>query len=118
MKKVKPRKPREGEAAAPTREVRVDQLDGEGKVRTTLHYVATLEAWRKRLGADMVERLEDEFDAHLRMIFPRGPRSPVAPLDPNEKPPNEKPPNEKPPNEKPAAPIVEPPASGDKVKEP
>ncbi len=103
MKKEKPRKPREGEAAAPTREVRVEQLDDEGKVRTTLHYVATLEVWRKRLGEDMVERVEDEFDAPLRMIFPHRPRGPVAPIDPNEKPPT---------------PIVAPPPTGDKVKEP
>lgn len=71
LPKEKPPKPKPGEAAAPARELRVDQLDGDGKVRSTVRYLAPLEVWRKRLGEDMVERLEDEFDAHLRMILPR-----------------------------------------------
>jgi len=67
----KPKKPKPGEAGEPLRELRVDQLGPDGKVRSTSHYVAQLATWRKRLGEDMVERLEDEFDAHLRMVLPR-----------------------------------------------
>jgi hypothetical protein len=72
LPKEKPQKPKPGAGAAPpARELRVDQLDGEGKVRATLRYVAPLSRWRKRLGDDFVDRVEDEFDAHLRMILPR-----------------------------------------------
>jgi hypothetical protein len=56
---------------APQRELRIEQIDGSGKPRTSLRYVAPLAEWRRRLGEPMVERLEDEFDAHLRMILPR-----------------------------------------------
>jgi hypothetical protein len=67
----KPKKPKSGEAGPPERELRVEQVDGAGAVRSTLRYVAPLEVWRKRVGEPMVERLEDEFDAHLRMVLPR-----------------------------------------------
>ena len=53
------------------RELRIDQLDGSGAVRSTVRHVASLVEWRSRLGEAMVERLEDEFDAHLRMLLPR-----------------------------------------------
>ncbi len=56
--------------APPPRELRIDQVDGAGKVRSTDRWVATVEEWRKRLGDRMVDRLEDEFDAHLRMLLP------------------------------------------------
>lgn len=55
----------------PGRELCVIQLDADGKVRNTDRYVATLEDWRMRLGDALLERLEDEFDAHLRMVLPR-----------------------------------------------
>ncbi len=55
----------------PRRELRIEQLDGSGTIRSSLRYVATLVEWRRRLGEPMVERLEDEFDAHLRMLLPR-----------------------------------------------
>jgi hypothetical protein len=61
------------EAAVQSRELRVEQVDSQGAVRSTKRYAATLETWRQRLGEPMVERLEDEFDAHLRMILPRNP---------------------------------------------
>ena len=74
----RPRKPKPGEASAPARELRVEQLGADGVVRATSRYVAALATWRKRLGEQMVERLEDEFDAHLRMVLPRK----VAPVHP------------------------------------
>jgi hypothetical protein len=74
----KPKKPKPGEAGEPMREVRVDQLGPDGKIRATTKYPAKLATWRKRLGEEMVERLEDEFDAHLRMVLPRK----VAPAHP------------------------------------
>jgi hypothetical protein len=86
LKKDRPAKKR-SDSTVPARQLTIEQLDGDGKVRSTQRYVASLPVWRKRLGEEMVERLEDEFDAHLRMIFPHGPHGPVAPLDPNEKPP-------------------------------
>ena len=61
--------PTRGEA--PWREILVEQLASDGKTRTSERYAAAVEAWRRRVGEPMVERLEDEFDAHLRMIFPR-----------------------------------------------
>ena len=70
-KPKKPGKPKPGEASIPDRELKVQQLDGKGSVRSTLTYRMPLADWRKLLGERMVERLEDEFDAHLRMIFPR-----------------------------------------------
>ena len=57
--------------AAPPRELRIEQVDGAGKVRSTDRWIATVEEWRRRLGERMVDRLEDEFDAHLRMLLPR-----------------------------------------------
>jgi hypothetical protein len=78
-------KARPGAEAVPGRELRVEQLDAAGKVRTTERFTMQLAEWKKVLGARMVERLEDEFDAHLRMLFPRKAPvhdvSPHAPLD-------------------------------------
>ena len=71
LKPEKPKRSKPGEAAAPARDLRVDRLGSDGVVRTTARYSAPLAVWRKRLGEAMVERLEDEFDAHLRMILPR-----------------------------------------------
>ncbi|MEO6954544.1 MAG: hypothetical protein ABI321_22290 [Polyangia bacterium] len=70
----KPRKParaKPGEASIPDRELKIQQLDGAGGVRTTVTYTMPIAAWRRLIGERMVERLEDEFDAHLRMLFPR-----------------------------------------------
>jgi hypothetical protein len=89
LKKEKPVKPKPGETAAPSRELRVDQRDPDGKVRSTTRYVAPLQTWRNRLGEDMVERLEDEFDAHLRMVLPRR-NVPVHPPGPSSPPPTDK----------------------------
>lgn len=75
LKPEKPKKGKLGEQAAPGRELRVEQVDSQGQVRSTRRYAAPLETWRNRLGEPMVERLEDEFDAHLRMILPRDPAS-------------------------------------------
>ena len=70
-KPKRPARPKPGEASIPDRELKVQQLDGAAAVRSTTTYTMPLAAWRKLLGERMVERLEDEFDAHLRMIFPR-----------------------------------------------
>lgn len=67
----KQKKPIAGEGSVPQRELRIEQLDGGGRSRTSRRYVAPLSEWRRRLGEPMVERLEDEFDAHLRMLLPR-----------------------------------------------
>src|SRR5262249_9587282 len=55
----------------PLREVRIDSLDGEGAVRTTSRCVMTLAGWRGRLGQRLVERLDDELDAHVSFLLPR-----------------------------------------------
>lgn len=83
-KPKKSAKSKPGEAAIPDRELEVQQLDGTGAVRSTVTYVMPLVAWRKLIGERMVERLEDEFDAHLRMFFPRRaiPTPPRAPPEP------------------------------------
>jgi hypothetical protein len=53
------------------REVRVEQLDDDGEVRGVARCRASLGDFRKRLGERMVERLEDELDAHVSFIAPR-----------------------------------------------
>ncbi|HZS40622.1 MAG TPA: hypothetical protein VFF06_27505 [Polyangia bacterium] len=75
-------KRREG---TPLREVRIDALDGEGAVRTTTRCVMTLAAWRARLGTRLVERLDDELDAHVSFLLPRH-RPPPPPSSTAEKP--------------------------------
>jgi hypothetical protein len=61
-------KRREG---TPLREVRIEALDAGGEVRTTTRCVMTLAAWRSRLGQRLVERLDDELDAHVSFLLPR-----------------------------------------------
>ena len=67
----------------PVREVRVDALEPDGKVRATQRCVMTLADWRKRLSKSMVYRLEDELDAHAAFLLPRrGPGMPAkTPID-------------------------------------
>jgi hypothetical protein len=55
----------------PVRELKVEALSGEGETRTTMRCVLPLKGWRTQLGPEMVERLEDELDAHLRFLLPR-----------------------------------------------
>jgi hypothetical protein len=54
-----------------TRELKVETLDGDGQVRVTRRCVRTLAEWKKRLGARLTERLEDELDAHISFLHPR-----------------------------------------------
>jgi hypothetical protein len=54
-----------------TRELKVETLDAAGQVRTTKRCVRTLADWKKRLGAKLIERLEDELDAHISFLHPR-----------------------------------------------
>jgi hypothetical protein len=61
----------------PVREIRVDALEADGKVRTTVRCVMTLKDWRVRIGKDLVYRLDDELDAHAAFLMPR--RSPGMP---------------------------------------
>jgi hypothetical protein len=55
----------------PVREMRVDALEADGTVRATLRCVMTLQSWRGRIGARLVERLDDELDAHAAFLMPR-----------------------------------------------
>jgi hypothetical protein len=62
----------------PVREIRVEALEADGKVRSTLRCVMTLKDWRKRIGKDLVYRLDDELDAHASFLMPRrGPGMPA-----------------------------------------
>jgi hypothetical protein len=69
----------------PVREMRVDALEPDGKVRSTSRCVMTLKDWRARIGKDLVYRLEDELDAHESFLMPRrGPGMPAKePLSPD-----------------------------------
>lgn len=74
----------------PVREMRIDKLDADGKVQSTSRCVMTLRDWRKRIGKDMVYRLDDELDAHASFLMPeRRPGMPakakLAPDDDDEK---------------------------------
>jgi hypothetical protein len=74
-------KRREG---TPLREVRIESLDASGAVRTTSRCVMTLAAWRTRLGTRLVERLDDELDAHVSFLLPRHkPQPPATVAKPN-----------------------------------
>ena len=67
-------RPREGIARGGdpvTRELKVETLDAAGQVRDTRRCVRTLSEWKKRLGAKLTERLEDELDAHISFLHPR-----------------------------------------------
>jgi hypothetical protein len=55
----------------PVREIRVDALEPDGKVRSTSRCVMTLKDWRTRIGKDVVYRLDDELDAHAAFLLPR-----------------------------------------------
>lgn len=62
----------------PVREMRVDSLEPDGKVRATSRCVMTLKDWRTRIGKDLVYRLDDELDAHAAFLMPRrGPGMPA-----------------------------------------
>lgn len=57
--------------ATPLRELRVESLDGAGAVHATTRCVLPLQSWRRKLGERLVERLEDELDAHSSFLSPR-----------------------------------------------
>ena len=62
----------------PVREIRVESLQADGKVRATSRCVMTLQQWRVRIGKDVVYRLDDELDAHAAFLLPRrGPGMPA-----------------------------------------
>jgi hypothetical protein len=62
----------------PVREMRVDALEPDGTVRATVRCVMTLADWRKRLGKNLIYRLDDELDAHAAFLLPRrGPGMPA-----------------------------------------
>jgi hypothetical protein len=61
----------------PVREIRIESLDPDGKVRSTSRCVMTLKDWRTRIGKDMVYRLDDELDAHASFLAPRAPGMPA-----------------------------------------
>ncbi|HEY2749498.1 MAG TPA: hypothetical protein VGL86_32990 [Polyangia bacterium] len=62
----------------PVREIRVQSIEAGGKVRSTSRCVMTLKDWRKRIGKDLVYRLDDELDAHASFLMPRrGPGMPA-----------------------------------------
>jgi hypothetical protein len=65
--------PPSGRAVVPgsRREIRVEALGSDGAVRTTQRCVGTLADFKKRLGDRLIERLEDELDAHVRFLHPR-----------------------------------------------
>jgi hypothetical protein len=69
----------------PVREIRVESLEPDGKVRSTSRCVMTLKDWRLRIGKDVVYRLDDELDAHASFLSPRrGPGMPAkTPLAPD-----------------------------------
>ncbi len=61
----------------PVREIKVESLEPDGKVRATSRCVMTLKDWRTRIGKDLVYRLDDELDAHAAFLLPRrGPGMP------------------------------------------
>jgi hypothetical protein len=66
--KAKKKRAKEG---SPVRELRIDSLDGDGKVRTSRRCLLSHEEWEAKLGARMVERLDDELDAHESFLRPR-----------------------------------------------
>ncbi len=62
-------------ATTPLRELRLD-TPGQPAPRRCVN---TLAAWKKRLGATLTERLEDELDAHLSFLVPRQYPKPAKP---------------------------------------
>jgi hypothetical protein len=55
----------------PVREIRIESLEPDGSVRATSRCTLALKDWRTRIGAPLVERLEDELDAHMAFLVPR-----------------------------------------------
>lgn len=53
------------------REIRIEHLDEAMKTTRESRCVLPLAAWRAKLGERMVERLEDELDAHMSFLIPR-----------------------------------------------
>jgi hypothetical protein len=69
----------------PVREIRVDALDSDGKVRASSRCVMSLKDWRARIGKELVYRLDDELDAHAAFLMPRHTPKSKAPADGGEK---------------------------------
>jgi hypothetical protein len=69
----------------PVREMRVEALEANGKVRATSRCVMTLKEWRVRIGKNLVYRLDDELDAHAAFLMPRHTPKPKPPTDGDEK---------------------------------
>ena len=67
-------------SGVPLREIRIDSSGGDGAVRTTVRCVLPLAKWRGRLGERLLDRLEDELDAHMSVLVPRRTPGPVPPL--------------------------------------
>jgi hypothetical protein len=65
----------------PVREIRLEALDSDGKVRATTRCVMALRDWRSRIGKELVYRLEDELDAHAAFLMPRHGPGIGAPID-------------------------------------
>lgn len=65
----------------PVREIKIESLDPDGKVRTATRCVMTLKEWRARLGKELTYRLEDELDAHAAFLMPRHGPGIGAPVD-------------------------------------
>jgi hypothetical protein len=55
----------------PVREIRVESLEPNGTTRATSRCVMALKEWRTRIGGKLVERLDDELDAHASFLMPR-----------------------------------------------
>ena len=53
------------------RELRIEQVAADGKVRSSSRCVLPLVVWRARIGDGLVTRLEDELDAHVAFLTPR-----------------------------------------------
>jgi hypothetical protein len=53
------------------RELRIEVVGVDGAVRSTSRCVMPLGAWRDRIGERLVERLDDELDAHVSFLSPR-----------------------------------------------
>ena len=69
----------------PLREMRVESLAGDGQVRASTRCVLPLGEWRTLVGRSLVERLDDELDAHVSFLLPRKHPQPSRPRDPGEK---------------------------------
>jgi hypothetical protein len=61
--------PKQGDRAL--RELKVETLGADGTVRSHKRCVRSVADWKRRLGAKLFERLDDELDAHIAFIHPR-----------------------------------------------